>query len=233
MTEPAGDDQVEAVQRRFRRKPVAILEQLQRALGSSERTVFRVLDRVGYVTSYSHAGRYYTLKSIPVFDEHGLWFYGEVRFSARGTLRATLVFLIREAPGGHTHEEFEALVGLRVHNTLKRLVETHQIGRERVAALFVYVDADPERAAAQIAQRRERERQPTSPSFGPHPPLDLARVVDVLLAVIHPPRKDARGIAAHLRATGVVVDDEQVEEVFVRSHVKKKTGRSRSRRSRR
>ena len=125
MTEPAGDDQVEAVQRLFRRKPVAILDQLQRALGSSERTVFRVLDRVGYVTSYSHAGRYYTLKSIPAFDEHGLWFYGEVRFSARGTLRATLGFLIREAPGGHTHEEVAALVGLRVHNTLTRLVETH------------------------------------------------------------------------------------------------------------
>jgi hypothetical protein len=190
---------------------------------------------VGYRSSYSHAGRYYTLRSIPKFDERGLWFHGEIRFSAHGTLRATVVVLIEQAPTGHTHEELEVILGLRVHDTLRSLVQAKQIGRERVDALFVYVDADPERAQAQLERRREAAgaavaQTPASPES---PPLELARVVDVLLAVIHAPKDSPRKLAARLRASGLSIDQEQVEAVFRKYELEKKTARSHSRASRR
>ena len=211
-------------------------------LGSSGRTVLRALHRTGYVTSYSHAGKYYTLEGIPTFNERGLWFHGATRFSKHGTLRKTVVVLVTEAPAGYTHEELAIILGLRVHDTLRSLVEDNQIGRVRVDVVYVYVAADPAIASAQLSRRETPvptavpaiEPQTTAVDAGPSPELDLARVVDVLLAVIHAPKDDARTVAARLRASGVVVADEQVAAVFVRYGLPgKKTAHSRSRRSRR
>jgi hypothetical protein len=238
MADHRRDEAGEALGRLFRRKPVAELEALRRALRTTSRTtVFRALRRVGYLTSYSHAGRYYTLRTVPRFDDRGLWFHGEARFSAHGTLRATIVVLIKRAPAGHTHEELEVILGLRVHDTLRSLVEAKEVGRERIDGVYVYVDPDPGKAAAQLERRRGPVRAvpagvaPPPPSPLPPPSLDLARVVDVLLAVIHAPKDDARMIAARLRAAGLAVEDAQVASVFSQHDLGKKTARSRSRRS--
>src|SRR5664279_4186124 len=53
---------------------VATLQQLKLALGTPvDVTVFRKLQPLDYLTSYSHRGRYYTLREIARFDDHGLW----------------------------------------------------------------------------------------------------------------------------------------------------------------
>jgi hypothetical protein len=88
-----GDPRVRTLEKLFRRRPVVQLNELQRALGTSTRTAFRVLDRLGYLNSYNHAGAYYTLRAIPEFDAHGLWVHGEVRFSKHGTLRVAAVYV--------------------------------------------------------------------------------------------------------------------------------------------
>ena len=225
-----------ALEKLFHRKSVVTLSDVQRVLNVTSRTtVLKVLRDAGYVSSYSHAGRHYTLRRIPKFDARGLWFHGEIRFSAHGTLRATVVVLVNQAPAGHTHDELEVILALRVHDTLRSLVEAGQIGRERVDALYVYVDTDSEHAQAQLQRRREaaeaaRTPAPQTPVHQePSPPLDLARVVDVLLAVIHAPKDNARKIAARLRASGLSLDEEQVEAVFRQYSLQKKTGRSHSR----
>ncbi len=219
----------------FERKDVARLPELRRALGVRSRTtVFFALKAAGYCTSYSHAGGYYTLRRIPKFDEHGLWFRGEVRFSKHGTLRATIVVLVCEAPAGRTHDELEEVLGLRVHDTLRSLVEAHALGREPVQSVYVYLDPDAERAAAQLEKRRRKLPAPVQeavPIAGGT--LDAPRIIEILLAVVHAPRADARAIAARLRTAGSTVGDEQVEAVFARYDLGKKTARSRSRPSRR
>ncbi|MBW1612866.1 MAG: hypothetical protein JRJ57_02585, partial [Deltaproteobacteria bacterium] len=59
-----------AVQSHLREKRIAPLEELKKALGTGARmTVFRVLRRLGYLSSYSHRGQFYTLFEIPHFDE--------------------------------------------------------------------------------------------------------------------------------------------------------------------
>lgn len=230
MTHPARRPPAEALERLFRRQPVALLEEMRQSLGTSGRTVLRALSRLGYFTSYSHAGRYYTLRPIPTFDAHGLWFYREIRFSRQGTLRATLVVLVRKAPGGHTHRELEAMVGLRVHDTLRSLVEAKLLARQPVESLYVYLDVDPKRAAAQLEQRRRTLAPDGMP--GPGPKLDPARVIAVLVAVIRAPRDSFRSIAVRLKAAGVDISEGQVQAVFGQYKLEKKTARSRSRRSR-
>jgi hypothetical protein len=223
-----------SIEKLFRRTPILELDDLTRALETSPRTVFRRLSSVGYLSSYSHAGRYYTLASIPRFDACGLWAHGEVRFSKHGTLRATVVVLVRGAPSGHTHEELHLMLGLRVHDTLRSLVGDGLLGRERVEAVYVYVDADADRAAGQLEQRRRAMTPSIAPVMTPSPPPpDLARVVDILLAVIHSPKDEAASIAARLRLEGIDVTDEQVQAVFAQYGLGKKTARSHSTRSRR
>lgn len=212
----------------FRRKRVALLNDLRAALGTTSRTtVFRILKAVGYFTSYSHAGRYYTLRRIPKFDRWGLWAWRDVGFSSHGTLRATAVFLIEQSAAGQTHAELEQRLGLRVYDTLRSLVEAGAVTRERFEDVSLYLSADPKKAAAQIAARRELQvPAPTSAL-----PLDPLLVIDILVQVIHDPGEDAAGIAGRLRAAGRAVTAEQVDQVFLAYGVKKTAARSRSRRS--
>ncbi len=227
---PAGPRHEEVLQRLLRRQSVALLEEMRQRLGTSGRTVLRALGRLGYLTSYSHAGRYYTLRSIPTFDANGLWFFREIRFSAHGTLRATGVVLVRKAPAGHTHRELKAILGLRVHDTLRSLVEAKLLARQPVESLYVYLDQDPKRAAAQL-ERRRQERTPPGVA-GPLPELDPARVIAVLVAMIRAPRDDSRSLATRLKAGGLDISEAQVQTVWRRYKLEKKTARWRSRRSR-
>ena len=230
MTNPRRDTQVQVLKRFFRRKPIATLAQLAALLGCSARTVLRALKRVGYLTSYTHAGRYYTLSRLPSFDAAGLWLQGEIGFSTHRTLRATVAVLVKQSPAGHTHEELQALLRVRVHDTLRSLVAQKALGRERLRGVYLYLHPDGEVACAQLSRRGELP-SPSAPP--PAAPLDLGRVIDVLLAVIHAPKDDARAIAARLSSGGLPLSAEQVEGVFRAYGLEKKTGRSPSRRSRR
>ena len=50
------------------RSKIATLDELKQALGTSvDVTVFRKLKPLDYLTSYSHRGRYYTLREIARF----------------------------------------------------------------------------------------------------------------------------------------------------------------------
>jgi hypothetical protein len=219
----------------FRRRKVAQLADLRRALKVRSRTtVFFALKKAGYCTSYSHTGRYYTLRRIPQFDEHGLWFCGEVRFSKHGTLRATVIVLVCESPAGRTHEELEELVGLRVHDTLRDLVQARLLGREQVQSVYVYVAPDRRRAKVQIEERRRR--LPASPAESTPVAagrLEAPQIIEVLVEVVRAPEADAPAIAARLRAAGRAVSEEDVAAIFAQYALGKKTARSRSRRSRR
>ena len=53
----------------FRKTPVMLMSDLERAVrGRSRRSLFRDLTSLGYLSSYTHTGRYYTLGSVPDFD---------------------------------------------------------------------------------------------------------------------------------------------------------------------
>ena len=210
----------------FRRKRAALLDDLRQALGTTSRTsIFRILKAVGYSTSYSDAGRYYTLCRIPKFDQWGLWAWQGIGFSSRGTLRATAVFLVEQSPFGQTHEELQQRLGLRVYDTVRSLVADGILTRERFEDVYLYLSADPKRAAIQMAARREHRA-----AIAGRPP-DPLLVIDVLVRVLHHPREDAATIAARLGAAGRTVTPDQVEEVFHAYEVKKTAARPRSPRS--
>jgi hypothetical protein len=180
---------------------------------------------VGYRTSYSHTGRYYTLEHIPQFDPRGLWHYRQIGFSLHGTLRATVIHLVEASPAGQTHEELQDVLHLRVHNTLRLLVQAHQLQRKSFQDAYVYLSAKPKQASRQWTQRQQLAL-PMAPAE-----LNPARVIDVLVDLLRHPQDEPRAVARRLRAGGQAVTPEQIEAIWAHYHLKK-TPRSRSRRSR-
>ena len=59
----------EVLQKLFRRRMIADLNMLYQTIETHSRmSVFRRLRELRYLSSYSHAGRYYTLADIPQFE---------------------------------------------------------------------------------------------------------------------------------------------------------------------
>jgi hypothetical protein len=143
----------------LRRRRVVALRDLCEAVGTQSRmTVFRRLREVGYRTSFTHRGQYYTLAELPEFDEWGLWFHGDIGFSQSGTLKETAAVQVEQASDGRTHGELSSLLRVRVHNPLLDLVHEGRIGREHYRGQHLYVSANADRAAEQVRQRLEGNR---------------------------------------------------------------------------
>lgn len=147
-----------AVQRYLHEKRIAPLEELKTTLGTDARmTVFRVLRRLGYLSSYSHRGQFYTLFEIPHFDGLGLWSYRSVWFSRFGNLLATAQALVDKSDAGHTAAELEHVVQVEVNHALLQLTRQGKISRQRLGRSHIYMSADSGRRRQQRLMREERQ----------------------------------------------------------------------------
>lgn len=217
-----------ALRRLFHKTPVVELNALYQTLETRSRmSVFRRMKEAGYLSSYTHAGRFYTLRDIPQFDAFGLWRHGEAGFSRAGTLKATVLEAVDQAPAGRTPAELHELLRVRVFNTLLELVRAEKIRREALAARgSLYVSADKTRASEQIARRLK------AGTGGGMPESTL--VIEVLLELLQPGTVEATPleVSQRLNARGVTVTADQAREVFERYQLGRKRG-VRSPRSRR
>lgn len=216
----------------FRKTPVMTMPQLEQAVAPrSRRSLFRDLSLLGYVSSYTHTGRYYTLITVADFDADGLWRYQGIGFSRDGTLKATVLRLVEASDAGRTQRELQVRLAVRVHNPLLDLVEAKRLGRDCFDAEYVYVAAQRVRAAAQMKARRGLVAALAPPVVVAAPSVE----VEVLLEVIHGtplPDPNAALLSARLAARGVRVNVAEVAAVLERHGLKKRSP-SRSRRSRR
>ena len=148
----------------FQRKHIATLQELKQALQTtSTMTVFRKLKALGYRTSYSHRGKYYTLLHIPQFDERGLWSSGGVWFSRDGNLLATAQRFVEQSPAGVTASELQAVLHVEVKQTLLQLYQRKRVDRRGVGGVFIYFAHEGRR---QREQRGRRQSQPVVPEIG-------------------------------------------------------------------
>jgi hypothetical protein len=186
------------------------------AHGRSRRSLFRDLAFLGYLTSFTHAGRYYTLADIPQFDDHGLWFHKSIGFSRAGTLKKALVKLIEAAEAGYTHRELKALLHIRVHNTLLSLVHEERINREYIEKLYVYVCIKTKRADEQMTRRREWLEAQVA--VAPVAKLPIITVIEVLLELIRAGKVLIAPVVVveRLRVRGIPITMDEVEQIFAR-----------------
>ena len=201
----------------FRKKYIVNLDELFQVLDTHSRmSVFRRLKPMGYLTSFTHAGRYYTLPDIPKFDKLGLWFYQDVGFSGAGTLKATIVYIVHSSEEGMTPKEMLNLLRLRVanslHNTLHDLIRNKQLERHRLQGLPVYTSIDFDIAQNQIARRREKIK---SGSLIPSA-LSMEETIAVLVEALRAGKVMAlpSTVSARLTAQGMAITVDKVEQIY-------------------
>jgi hypothetical protein len=219
----SATESAEALSSLFAREPVVDLHALFKTLQTTSRmSVFRRLSSLGYLSSYSHAGRFYTLEKIPDFDRDGLWQRQGVLFSRHGTLKETTLQLVEGSEDGRTHQELRDRLRTRVQNTLLELVREKRISREPFESIFLYLSANEACARAQRARRQQPQQRSVSE-------VEPFLVVEILLEVVRSASRipTASVVAARLAARGLQVAPEVVAAVFDQHGLEKKTARSR------
>jgi len=119
------------------RNKIATLDELKQALGTQVNvTVFRKLKTLDYLSSYSHRGRYYTLREMAFFDDHGLWSRADVWFSRFGTLLATAEAFVNRSPRGYFADELAPTLHVEVQDALHQLTQQDRVSRQLVSGRY-------------------------------------------------------------------------------------------------
>ena len=153
-----GEAGEEIVRKHLQVNKIATLDEIKRLLATDARmTVFRTLQRLGYCSSYSHRGGYYTLPEIPEFDQLGLWSFQAAWFSKHGNLLQTTAALLEQAEAGYTAAELEMLLQVEVKHSMLQLKRRGLIARCKIAGVYVYTSIDGGRRRQQHLMREGRE----------------------------------------------------------------------------
>lgn len=212
----------------FADQPILCLPQITEALGCSRRTAIRALQALGYLSSYSHAGKFYTLPSLARFDAFGLWHNRDIHFSCWGSLKNTAAQLVERSSEGYDHGELHELTQVRCYNALLDLTTRRHIHREAVGPSrgAFYFSIHEAKRAQQLQQRQRRVEQalpPTGPSLFPPPPIEPSRALAVVVEVVRKPQASPAVIAHALgKDYGLEVPVAQVRQVFQTYDLSKK-----------
>lgn len=139
----------------FTKNKIATREQLKEVLGNPARcTFFRKLGQLEYLSSYSHRGMYYTLRSIARFSPHGLWECRTVWFSQFGNLLDTAAAFVQQSEEGYSAAELMDIVHVKTKHALTHLYRSGRLQREKIGSSYIYLSPDSDIA---LRQRKARE----------------------------------------------------------------------------
>jgi hypothetical protein len=182
-------------------------------------TMWRLLRKHGYYTSYNFNARFYTLLGIPQFDEHGLWTHGKVRFSKWGSLTETIVGLVGNSQAGMTPEQLQQQLHVRnVRPTLSRLIRQNRLTREKMSGHFVYFPLQ-ETSRRQQRKRRTEEAVEPSPALPP-----LEHIIALLVEIIQRPQNSPRQWARRLARHNIRLTTKEIQAVFDHYQIDRKKG---------
>ncbi len=189
--------------------------ELAEVLHCSPITAHRRLKAWDAYTSYNLYGRYHTLPSIPVFNQDGIWQWGGVLFSRYGTMKQTVVALVRSSPQGMGHEQLEQILGVNPKYNLAQYPEIPGITKEQHHGRIIYFSDD-----AQMYAKQKRRSVPPPPSLQDLP--DDALAIVILVTRIQHPGMTCKRLAEHLQAQGHDISPKDVAALFTHYGIDKK-----------
>ncbi len=141
----------------LKNKKIMTIDELKTTLRTQCRmTVLRKLTVVGYISSYSHSGKYYSLKRIARYNTYGIWSCQSAFFSQHGTLKNTIECLISSSTQGYTASELTRILNVKVEDVLLELVTTNTITRKKRSGMYVYYTTSPHVRKKQELTRVDR-----------------------------------------------------------------------------
>jgi hypothetical protein len=172
----------------FYQHQVLQLDAIKIALGTSVKmTIFRKLKTMGYRSSYSHAGKYYTLDEIARYNSDGLWSFGKIHFSKFGNLLNTIEALVASSSSGYWATELNQLLQVRVYDSLSILFKKKRLFRQQLGGEFLYLS--PLNHTLQFDNRQQQLESAAAATLAPQTaPFATAAVrtaLNVLLSVLN------------------------------------------------
>jgi hypothetical protein len=198
----------------FDLQPCWMIDPLALELRYSVPSVRRFLGETGYYSSFTHNGRWYTLRSIPQFSRDGIWFFDAIGFSRSGSLTNTLIDLTTRSPAGMTAEQLGEKLRCRCHSILVQLCRRGKLQRQKLGRSHVYLAVDPPTQAIQ--------RQAMDGKSAPTAQLPAEVVVLILAEFIRQPDSSFEQLAKEIaRRHRLTLKVAQIEELFALHGLKK------------
>ena len=146
---------IQAIEKFLKHHKIATFDQIKTALGDPARcTIFRKLADLEYLSSYSHRGKYYTLRSTARFNALGLWDCRSVWFSRFGNLLDTAEAFVKSSGEGYTATELKEVLHVKTKHALTQLVRSGRIQREPFDSVYVYLSGEDH-----VADRQRKTRK--------------------------------------------------------------------------
>jgi len=136
----------------FEQKTCLTITELSLFLKYSLISVRRFLKEIGYYSSFTNNSTWYTLKSIPVFNKRGLWFYQEIGFSKHGNFADTIIYFIENSRQGLTAKELSEILLSPCHPVLNMMYKNSQISRYGNRRSFIYLSINERIKKQQLDQ---------------------------------------------------------------------------------
>ncbi len=212
MIDPKRD---EITLKTFKIQKVMTVSQLADLLYCSVPTVRNRLRVWKAYTSYNKNGRYYTLPGIPRFDGHGLWKYKGVFFSTHGTMKQTLIHLVKSFLMGLEGSEIGRLLGLTPRSFMSHFRKLDGLCRERFQGRFIYF-SDEEAVLLNQKQRLKKaleKRRAAVPS--------ATDAVLVLAELIKHPDSNCEDCSKRLKRKGIDIAPEAIRNLLDYHGIKK------------
>lgn len=200
----------------FAKNQVWTLRLLAEQLNYSEISVRRFLKRIGYVRSYTHNGKFYTLHTIAQFNSQGIWRHEQTGFSRHGTLIQTINHLIHKSPMGLSAAELASILDSPCQSFLSNQHKAGKLDRIKPGPEYIYLAKDSKTNHRQrdlLNKRFAREDQQS---------LTAEQAVFVLVRFIQNPSLSFKQLARLLRRhCQAAVSAECIEAFFQKHRIKK------------
>ena len=111
----------------FNQEKCYTIDQLSRRLNYSLISIRRFLKVMGYYSSFTHNSKWYTLRSIPSFDNNGIWFYQDIGFCKHGNLNQTIGRFIDKSFQGLTAKDLFNILSVPCHPVLTQMYKRKKL----------------------------------------------------------------------------------------------------------
>lgn len=197
----------------FKVNKCVTLETICNYLNNSGRSTQRLLKSIGYYSSFTHNGKWYTLHDVPKFDIDGLWFYNGIGFSQLKDINSTIFHLIDKSEKGLTANDLSKLLSTSCPPILNRLYKKNKIDRVKAHGGFVYLSVKKAIRGQQVANIEKTEclKLPSKTD-----------TISILVEFIRNPNCTLEELSSNLNQKGIFCDSATIKNLFVHLSLEKK-----------
>jgi len=198
----------------FHKEKCLTIKDLSRVLEYSDRSVQRLLKKLGYYSSFTHNGKWYTLENIPEFDENGLWFYQGIGFSKWRNLTTTILYLVENSVKGLTASNLSSILSSSCPPILNKIYKACKINRVKTSRGFIYISMNS-------ATKKRQLNNLNKAAILPH--LSDTDKINILAEHIRNPDRTCMELASQVKKkSGINCGAEMIKNLFLQLGLEKK-----------